>query len=90
MKKLIMLMLVMVASTAGADELMQMSNGMTCWRNNVGVVYGCNGGVKTDGTGFNDVKTGTRYESTGDGRAVNTRTGGTIGMPIENAEDKIK
>lgn len=72
---------IMLSPIVHADELIQMTNGMTCWRNNVGVIYGCSGGVDTGDRGFNDTRTGTRYESVGGDNAVDTRTGQTFNVP---------
>lgn len=35
---------VLAGGSASADRLLQMPNGGTCWVNDVGHVYGCNGG----------------------------------------------
>lgn len=84
MKKLLFALLIS-SSTAYADEFVQMSNGMTCWRDDSGYTYGCSGGVQTGDTGYNDVRTGERYETMNDGReAVDTRTGRVIYTPDYN------
>jgi hypothetical protein len=87
--KTLIFMLCLISGIASADEMVQMNNGMTCWRNDVGVMYGCSGGVNNGDTGFNDVKTGSRYESINDGsRAVNTRNGST--MDIDDNHSRLK
>jgi hypothetical protein len=86
MKKLILIVVIMLAPIVHADEFLQMNNGMTCWRNNAGFVYGCSGGVDTGDNGFNDTRTGTRYESVGGDIAVDTRTGQTFNVPIINRD----
>jgi len=84
----LILLLVLLAQTATADELITMTNGMTCWRNAHGLVYGCSGGVYTGGSGFNDARTGTRYEYINDHQAVNTKTGQVINVPRRQRKDK--
>lgn len=84
MKKIIVLTLLGFSPIIGADEAIQMSNGMTCWRNNTGFTYGCSGGSPTGDSGFNDAQTGDRYESIGGNQAVNTRTGQVISAPQIN------
>jgi len=69
------------------DELIQMSNGMTCWRNDVGHVYGCSGGVSTGDSGFNDVRTGKRYEYINENQAIDTRTGQPINTRLRERDD---
>jgi hypothetical protein len=88
MKKIILITLIMLSNIVYADEFIQMNNGMTCWRNNVGVIYGCSGGVDTGDSGFNDTRTGTRYESVGGDNAVDTRTGQTFNVPKINRDDQ--
>ena len=83
---LLVLLLVFLSQTAYADELIQMSNGMTCWRNDVGHVYGCSGGVSTGDSGFNDVHTGKRYEYINDNQAIDTRTGQPINTPYRQRD----
>lgn len=77
-----------LAFNANADEFIQMTNGMTCWRNDTGFIYGCSGGVDTGDRGFNDSRTGTRYESVGEDNAVDTRTGQTFNVPNSNRYDQ--
>jgi len=84
----LILLLVLFAQTATADELIVMTNGMTCWRNANGVIYGCSGGVSTGGSGFNDAQTGTRYEYIDKDHAVNTQTGQTIKVPRRQSRGK--
>ena len=57
-----------------------MSNGMGCWRNDVGVTYGCAGGSDNGDSGFNDVKTGARYNysSPDQSSAVDSTSGQSI------------
>lgn len=79
---LVILTLLILSSTAYADELIVMTNGMTCWRNASGVIYGCSGGAAIPGdSGFNDVKTGRRYEYINPNQAIDTRTGQPINAP---------
>lgn len=73
--------LVFLTQNSHADELVQMSNGMTCWRNNVGFMYGCSGGTQTGDSGFNEVRTGRRYENINENQAIDTRTGQPINIP---------
>lgn len=73
--------IVFLSQIACADELIQMSNGMTCWRNDAGHMYGCSGGSSTGDSGFNDVKTGKRYERINDDQAIDTQTGQPIYTP---------
>ncbi len=88
MKKIVSIVGMLMAFGVNADEFLQMNNGMTCWRNNVGVIYGCSGGVDTGDKGFNDTRTGTRYESVGGDNAVDTRTGQTFNVPKINRDDQ--
>lgn len=76
-----LLLRIMMSPVVHADEFLQLNNGMTCWRNNAGFVYGCSGGVDIGDKGFNDTRTGTRYESVGEDNAVDTRTGQTFNVP---------
>jgi hypothetical protein len=76
MKKIIILFL--FSSVAMADEFVQFDNGATGWRNNAGVVYGVSGGVDNGSHGFNDVRTGERYENINPNESINTRTGQVI------------
>jgi len=87
MKKIILITIVMLSPIVQADEFLQMNNGMTCWRNNVGVIYGCSGGVDTGDNGFNDTRTGARYESVGGDNAVDTRTGQAFNVPNRNNQE---
>ena len=84
MKIYLTALVLILSQSANADELIQMSNGMTCWRNNVGHVYGCSGGVSTRDSGFNDVRTGKRYEYINPNQAIDTRTGQPINTPYRN------
>jgi hypothetical protein len=81
MKISLLLLIMGISQIAFADELIQMSNGMTCWRNKTGFIYGCSGEFSTGDNGFNDVRTGTRYEMASPDNAINTRTGQTINVP---------
>ena len=81
MFRIILVVGLLMVFGVGADELITMDNGMTCWRNNVGVTYGCSGGVDTGSSGFNDVKTGRRYESIGGDNAIDTSTGHILNLP---------
>ena len=85
---LVVLLLVVLSQTAYADELIQMSNGMTCWRNDDGHVYGCSGGVSTGDSGFNDVRTGKRYEYINENQAIDTQTGQPINTPRRERNNK--
>jgi len=73
--------IILVSQLSYGDELIVMSNGMTCWRTRDGFVYGCSGGAPTGDTGFNDTRTGRRYERINEGQAVDTWTGRTIETP---------
>ena len=88
MKKIILMAVIILSPMVHADEFLQMNNGMTCWRNNAGFIYGCSGGVDTGNKGFNDSRTGTRYESVGGDNAVDTRTGQTFNVPKINRNDQ--
>jgi len=81
MKKLLLALTIMVSFTAQADEFIQYDNGATAWRNDAGVVYGYSGGMVTGESGFNDVKTGQRYEYIGGNSAVNTGNSQPIYTP---------
>ena len=74
------MLVVLGSSSAIADEYVQMSNGMGCWRNDVGVTYGCAGGSDNGDSGFNDVKTGARYNysSPDQSSAVDSTSGQSI------------
>ena len=76
--------LMSMASAAHADEFITMSNGMTCWRNPSGFTYGCSGGVNTGDSGFNDTRTGDRYERIGPNQAIDTRSGQPMEVPPVN------
>jgi len=78
---LVILTLLILAQVASADEFIVMTNGMTCWRNSSGFVYGCSGGVSTGDSGFNDSRTGTRYEYINPNQAIDTRRGQPINVP---------
>ena len=70
--------------TASADEFIVMDNGMTCFQTDSGEIYGCSGGIDNGSSGFNDTRTGRRYESTGDNRAIDTQTGQDFEYPDYN------
>ena len=76
--------LMSMASTTHADEFITLSNGMTCWRNPSGFTYGCSGGVNTGDSGFNDTRTGDRYERIGPNQAIDTRSGQPMEVPPGN------
>lgn len=61
-KKIFLFLCVFSSQGTFADEFMTFSNGMTCWKNDVGHIYGCSGGVDTGDTGVFDNRTGKRYE----------------------------
>jgi hypothetical protein len=79
---------IFLAFGVSADELIQMTNGMACWRNDSGFIYGCSGGVDTGDRGFNDTRTGTRYEPIGGDNAVDARTGQTFNIPDIHRNDQ--
>jgi len=81
MKKYIFIILMCYSLSVYADEFVQMTNGMTCWRNQNGKLWGCSGGVETGGNGFNDSKTGDRYNYINPNQAIDTRTGQPISTP---------
>jgi hypothetical protein len=83
MKKIMILFL--FSSVAMADEFIQFDNGATGWRNSNGVVYGVSGGSHT-GSGFNDARTGERYENINPNESINTRTGQVIQNPNNSFE----
>jgi hypothetical protein len=84
MKKIMILFL--FSSEAMADEFIQFDNGATGWRNPNGVVYGVSGGSHTS-SGFNDVRTGERYENINPNESINTRTGQVIQDPNSGFEN---
>lgn len=77
-------LLIGASSVTLADEPITMTNGMTCWRNHSGHTYGCSGGVNTGDSGFNDTRTGTRYERIGPNQAIDTRSGQPMDLPPLN------
>ena len=81
MRTIILVIGAMLAFTASADQTIQMNNGMVCFQNPSGHIYGCHGGAPNRDAGFNDVRSGRRYESTGGRRAIDTRTGQTFDEP---------
>lgn len=87
MKKYVFTLLALFASSVYADEFVQMSNGMVCWRNQNGQLWGCSGGVNTGDSGFNDTRTGTRYNYINSNQAIDTRTGIPINTPYRNPSD---
>ena len=79
---LVLSIFLLLSQAAYADEFIQMSNGMTCWKNDAGHIWGCSGGSSNKGdTGFNDVRTGKRYEYINEDQAIDTRTGQPINTP---------
>ena len=91
----ILLLAIFIAITAKADVRVQMSNGMGCWRNDVGEMYGCSGGSDNGDSGFNDVKTGARYDYSSpdqssavdstSGQSINTwRSAPEVDEPVES------
>lgn len=84
MKKYSVALIMLCASSAFADEFVQMSNGMTCWRNRNGQLWGCSGGVDTGDRGFNDIRRGTRYNYINPNQAIDTQTGQPIDTPYRN------
>ena len=89
MKTYLLVFSLLLSSTAYADEFIQMSNGMTCWRDNSGYIYGCSGGTRTGDSGFNDVHTGTRYNYINENQAIDTRTGLPLNTPNRERDDNI-
>ena len=87
MKRYLLVLSIVLSQTAYGDELIQMNNGMTCWRNDVGHVYGCSGGVSNGDNGVNDVRTGQRYEYINPNQAIDIRTGQPINTPQRNRGD---
>ena len=87
MKKYTIALTIICASTACADDLVQMTNGITCWRNQNGQLWGCSGGTNTGDQGFNDARSGTRYNYINPDQAIDTRTGQPINMPYRNKDD---
>ncbi|MBL1263634.1 hypothetical protein [Candidatus Methylomicrobium oryzae] len=75
---------------ANADESIGMTNGMHCWRNKAGVYYGCSGGVNTGESGFNDARTGKRYESIGGNNVIDTQTGQSFEVPSYDTNNRRK
>jgi hypothetical protein len=74
-------LLAAASAVSQADELITMSNGMTCWRDATGHTYGCSGGVNTGDSGFNDTRTGQRYERIDPNQSLDTRTGQAFPVP---------
>ena len=74
-------LLTAAASVSQADDLITMTNGMTCWRDATGHTYGCAGGVNTGDPGFNDTRTGQRYERIGPNQSLDTRMGQAFPVP---------
>ena len=81
MKKYTFIILMFCSASVYADDFVRMTNGMTCWRNKNGQLWGCSGGTDTGGNGFNDAQTGTRYNYTNPNQAIDTRTGQPINTP---------
>ena len=89
MKKYLLVFSLLLSSTAYADELLQMSNGMTCWRTESGHIYGCSGGIRQKhDSGFNDHE-GRRYEYINENQAIDTRTGLPLNTPNRERYDNI-
>lgn len=74
-------LILLISSSALADEFVTMTNGMTCWRNEQGQLWGCSGGVDTGDTGFNDTRTGQRFEHINPRQAIDPRTGQPFWTP---------
>lgn len=83
------LVLALLPFTAHADEYVQMTNGMTCWRNANGELWGCSGGTRTQGSGFNDANTGDRYEYI-NRQAYDTRTGQVLDTNLRPQEERTE
>ena len=81
----ILLFALLASFAVHADELLTMSNGMTCWRNDQGHVWGCSGGHNNGSGGFNDTRTGQRYENINQDQSIDTRTGQPIYRSQENS-----
>ena len=85
MKTIIFLTGTLIAFSVSADQTINMDNGMVCFQTPNGHIYGCHGGVQRD-NGFNDARTGRRYETTGK-RAIDTRTGQSFDIPVDEYRD---
>jgi hypothetical protein len=90
MKSYALALLVLGSSSVLADEFVTMTNGMTCWRNQNGELWGCSGGVNTGDSGFNDSRTGTRYENINPDQAIDTRTGQPINTPYRGQNGEYR
>jgi hypothetical protein len=84
MKKILLARALLLPLIAVADEVINYSNGATAFRDPSGHVYGYSGGANTGDTGFNDVRTGERYERSGSTQAVDTRTGQYVDVPNQS------
>lgn len=88
MKQYLFAVVLLSSTSVLADEFVTMSNGMTCWRNANGQLWGCSGGVNTGDSGFNDTRSGTRYEYINSQQAIDTRTGRPFGAPRYDPYDQ--
>lgn len=85
--KTLFLLAFLATFAAHGDEFIQYNNGATAWRNDQGHTYGYAGGTDNGSGGFNDVKTGERYENINNSQSVNTRTGQPIDRPFDQYDD---
>lgn len=88
MRKYLFAFVLLGSSSVVADEFVTMTNGMTCWRNENGQLWGCSGGVNTGDSGFNDTRTGTRYENISPDQSIDTRTGQPFNTPRYDPYDR--
>lgn len=78
--------LLLHTSSLLADEYVVMSNGMTCWKNDNGHIWGCNGGTNTDGH-FVDTKTNEIYNPIGGNQAIGSRGGMPFNTSYKSQND---
>ena len=83
-KFLLTVFVVALAHTAHAAELVQFTDGSTAFRDNSGFTFGHNGGNPNSSSGYNDVKTGERYERINNDQTINTSTG----QPMNDHREK--
>jgi hypothetical protein len=81
MKFLFGFILMLACLSAVADEQVHMNNGMTCWRNDQGHLWGCSGGVDDRSGGFTDTESGTRYQYNAPRRAIDPNSGAPVYTP---------
>jgi len=78
MKNLILALLISLSTGVSCDELIQFDNGATAFRTDTGYTYGYSGGNQKQDSGFNDTKTGDRYERMNRSQIIDTKTGEII------------